>query len=99
MKTRFKDSGKPLIPYLHGNPAALAGDNHPVFFLKRILRDYDLSSILNRYPSETVGRPPFDPFLMILLVVFAYYESIRSTRKMEEWHGDSIGVRVIFPMR
>ena len=99
MKTRFKDSDKPLIPYLHGNPAALAGDNHPVFFLKRILRDYDLSSILNRYPSVTVGRPPFDPFSMILLVVFAYYESIRSTRKMEEWHGDSIGVRVIFPVR
>lgn len=99
MKTRFKDSDKPLIPYLHGNPAALAGDNHPVFFLKRILRDYDLSPILKRYRSETVGRPPFDLFLMILLGVYAYYVSIRSTRKMEDLHGDSIGVRVIFPMR
>jgi len=48
VKTRFKDSDKPLIPYLHGNLAALAGDKHPVFFLKRILRDYDLSPILKR---------------------------------------------------
>jgi hypothetical protein len=49
VKTRFKDSDKPLLPYLHGNAAAMAGEEHPVFFLRGILRGYDLSSILLRY--------------------------------------------------
>ena len=98
MKTRFKDSDKPLLPYLHGNAAAMAGEEHPVFFLRGILRGYDLSSILLRYRPNNVGRPPFNPFQMILLVVYSYFVSIRSTRKMEDLHGDSIGVRVIFPV-
>ena len=97
MKTNFRGADKPLFPFIHKDLYALLDEDHLIFFLRSILADYDLSPIINGYRSDNVGRAPFDPGKMVLLIVFAYWRGFRSSRTIERLFEDSLGARTIFP--
>ena len=97
MKTNFRGADKPLFPFLHKDLYRFLDVDHLIFFLRSILADYDLSPIVNGYRSDNVGRAPFDPGKMVLLLVFAYWRGFRSSREIERLFEDSIGARTIFP--
>ncbi len=97
MKTNFRGADKPLFPFIHKDLYALLDEDHLIFFLRSILADYDLSPIINGYRSDNVGRAPFDPGKMVLLIVFAYWRGFRSSRAIERLFEDSLGARTIFP--
>ena len=97
MKTNFRGADKPLFPFLHNDLYRLIDEDHLIFFLSQVLSDYDLSPILNSYRADNIGRSPFDPGKMVLLLVFAYCRGSRSSREIERLFEDSLGARAIFP--
>ena len=55
---------------------------HAVYFMLRLVCEHlDLREILNRY-QEPRGYPPFDPRMMVALVLYSYSQGIYSSRRI-----------------
>src|SRR5271156_2632919 len=78
--------------YRAWNPDAYAHQNHApadklpegdlVFFLLDVVPQLDLSRFYAYYEQETRGAPPFDPALMVCLLLYAYCVGVFSSRKI-----------------
>src|SRR5208337_4454831 len=53
-----------------------------VFFLIDVVPTLDLSRIHAPYQDETRGAPPFDPVMMVCLLLYAYCVGVFSSRKI-----------------
>src|SRR4051794_23190993 len=63
-------------------PATKLPDDDLVFFLIDVVPKLDLSSIHAPYQDETRGAPPFDPAMMVCLLLYAYCVGVYSSRKI-----------------
>src|SRR3954471_7260376 len=63
-------------------PATKLPDDDLVFFLIDVVPKLDLSSIHAPYQDETRGAPPFDPAMMVCLLLYAYCVGVFSSRKI-----------------
>src|SRR3989454_1641387 len=64
------------------SPAAKLPEGDLVFFLLDTVRRLDLSRFYAPYEQETRGAPPFDPAMMVVLVLYAYCVGVFSSRKI-----------------
>src|SRR5438132_2226718 len=64
------------------SPAAKLPEGDLVFFLLDTVRRLDLSRFYAPYEQETRGAPPFDPAMMVCLVLYAYCVGVFSSRKI-----------------
>src|SRR5438132_10347064 len=64
------------------SPAAKLPEGDVVFFLLDTVRRLDLSRFYAPYEQETRGAPPFDPAMMVCLLLYAYCVGVFSTRKI-----------------
>jgi len=55
---------------------------------------FDLTAIYDDY-SQRRGAPPYEPSMMVKLIVYGYSEGIRSSRKLERACYEDIGFRVL----
>ena len=53
-----------------------------VFFLIDVMPHLDLRKFYAPYEAETRGAPPFDPALMVCLLLYSYCIGVRSSRKI-----------------
>jgi transposase len=53
-----------------------------VFFLLDVVEHLDLEDIYASYEAETRGAPPFEPALLVCLLLYAYCVGIYSSRKI-----------------
>ena len=53
-----------------------------VFFLLDVVPQLDLTRFYAPYEEETRGAPPFDPALMVCLLLYAYCVGVYSSRKI-----------------
>lgn len=57
--------------------------NHLVHFVRKVVvEDLDLAKVYARY-TEAKGQPPYDPRLMVALLLYAYCRGIYSSRRIE----------------
>src|SRR3982751_2667688 len=63
-------------------PAAQLPEDDLVFFLLDVVPTLDLSPIHAPYQDETRGGPPFDPAMMVCLLLYAYCVGVFSSRKI-----------------
>jgi transposase len=82
-------SGKPYRPwtpehYRHEaySPEAKLPQDDLVFFLLDRVAHLDLSRFYAPYETETRGAPPFDPKMMVCLLLYAYCVGVFSSRKI-----------------
>ena len=68
---------------------------HKAYFILDIVRQLDLSSIYGSYDGSKGRQPPYDPRMMVGLLLFAYCEGITSSRKIERATYDSVAFRVL----
>ena len=54
-----------------------------VWFVIDTIRNLDLSSFLKRYRSDGRGHPAYNPRVMLTLLVYAYSQGVRSSRRIE----------------
>jgi transposase len=64
------------------SPAAKLPEGDVVFFLLDIVRRLDLSRFYAPYEQERRGAPPFDPAMMVCLLLYAYGIGVFSSRKI-----------------
>src|SRR5438093_10151841 len=64
------------------SPAAKLPEGDVVFFLLDTVRRLDLSRFYAPYEQETRGAPPFDPAMMVCLLLYAYCVGVFSSRKI-----------------
>src|SRR5437879_8880833 len=77
---------RPWTPELYAQqahaPAAKLPEDDLVFFLLDVVPKLDLSPIHAVYQDETRGAPPFDPAMMVCLLLYAYCVGVYSSRKI-----------------
>lgn len=61
----------------------LIAPDDPVRFLRQVLPTLDLSAFHARYQAER-GRPPYDPEMMLGLLLYGHMRRIRSSRRLAE---------------
>jgi transposase len=64
------------------SPAAKLPEGDLVFFLLDPVPQLDLGRFYAPYETETRGAPPFDPAMMVCLLLYAYCVGVFSSRKM-----------------
>jgi len=86
MNTAGAKAYRPWNPELYAqqahSPAAKLPDDDLVFFLIDVVPKLDLSRIHAPYQDETRGAPPFDPAMMVCLLLYAYCVGVFSSRKI-----------------
>jgi len=65
--------------------------DHPVRFIDSCVDSIDLSPFYENYSHE--GKPPYDPSLMLKILVYAYSKGIRSSRKIAKACEEEISFR------
>src|SRR3954465_9142278 len=77
---------RPWTPELYAQqahaPAAKLPEDDLVFFLLDVVPKLDLAPIHAGYQDETRGPPPFDPAMMVCLLLYAYCVGVFSSRKI-----------------
>ena len=63
------------------SPGAKLPEGDVVFFLLDTVRRLDLRRFYAPYAQETRGAPPFDPAMMVCLLLYAYCVGVFSSRK------------------
>src|SRR5881628_2083291 len=64
------------------SPEAKLPEGDLVFFLLDTIPQLDLSCFYAPYETETRGAPPFDPAMMVCLLLYAYCVGVFSSRKI-----------------
>jgi transposase len=77
---------RPWTPELYAqqshSPASQLPEDDLVFFLIDVVSKLDLSQIHAPYQDETRGAPPFDPAMMVCLLLYASCIGVFSSRKI-----------------
>src|SRR3954453_24265799 len=88
MSTAGSKAYRPWNPELYAQqahaPAAKLPEDDLVFFLIDVVPRLDLSRIHAPYQDETRGAPPFDPAMMVCLLLYAYCVGVFSSRKIAQ---------------
>ena len=66
------------------SPEAKLPEDDLVFFLLDTVPHLDLSRFYAAYEAETRGAPPFDPQMMVCLLLYAYCGGVFSSRKIAQ---------------
>jgi len=74
--------------------ADLLPKEHEVFFVRETVLKADLSQIYGSY-TATKGQPPYQPSMMVALLLYAYIRGVRSARKIERMLWEDIPMRYL----
>lgn len=69
-------------------------EGHQVYFLSEVIEKLDLQLIYNRY-REFRGQPPYNPTMMVKILIYAMTKGIHSSRKIEKALYEDVGMRVL----
>jgi transposase len=88
MSEPYRKTYRPWDPqrYRHEahSPDAKLSEGDMVFFVLDTVPQLDLSRFYTPYEDETRGAPPFDPAMMVCLLLYAYCVGVFSSRKIAQ---------------
>lgn len=70
-------------------------EDHLVWFVIDVVAKIDTSAFHARHPNDGVGRPAYDPDMMLALLFYAYGTGVRSSRRIEAACVSDAAYRVI----
>jgi len=105
-KGRVQEYGNASTPFrlqldrqlvlLPGGQPPLLPDDHFVFFIIDFVQSLDLSALMVKYKRKIgVGRPAYDPTVMLTLILFCYCNGVTSSRGIERHCREHIPCRII----
>src|SRR5438270_345031 len=74
-------------------------EDHLVWTVLGAVDQMDLGCFADRYRLGAAGRAPFDPAVMVALLLYAYARGIRSSRGIERACWEDVAFKVIAGMR
>ncbi len=70
-------------------------EGHLALFIVDVVAVLDLSAIFEVYEAERRGQPPYDPRMMVALLLYAYCTGRPSSRKIERATHEDVAYRVL----
>ena len=70
-------------------------ENDLVYFILDTVNELDISAITEKYEQEERGYPPYNPRMMMALLIYAYCRGIFSSRKIMQACEERLTFRVI----
>ena len=70
-------------------------EDHLVYFITEVVASLDLDDIYRDYTGVLGGQPPYDPQMMVGLLLYSYCIGMPSSRKIEKATKDQIAFRVL----
>ena len=70
-------------------------DKHLAYFVSDVIDNLDLSAMEAVYGNEKRGQPPYDPWMMTKVLVYAYCVGVFSSRRIERRLVEDIAFRVL----
>jgi transposase len=92
---RFKTPNRNQLMLFPPNLNDWVSGNHPARFVVDFVETLDLSRFYAKYGENGDGQPPYDPKMMIAILLYANMLGILSSRKIERVLEDDIGFRYI----
>lgn len=89
---RYDQSQQYLLPLNKGD---LLPEDHLVFMVSDIVDMLDLSSIIAYYERTKVGNPPYDPRMMVKLLIYGNCTGRRSSRMIRNAVHEDVGFRIL----
>jgi transposase len=70
-------------------------ERHLAWFVIDAVVEMDLDAFYVAYRTDGRSRPPYDPAMMVALLLYAYARGIRSSRVIERACGEDVAFRVL----
>lgn len=70
-------------------------EGHLAWFVIDVVGELDTAALHARHPNDGVGRPAYDPDMMLTVVLYAYANGLRSARRIEAACRTDAAYRVI----
>ena len=70
-------------------------EKHLAYFVSDVVDNLDLSALDAVYGKEKRGQPPYDPWMMTMVLVYAYCVGVFSSRRIERRLIEDIAFRVL----
>src|ERR1700719_4242969 len=70
-------------------------EGHLVYFVSDVVNQLDLAAVHAVYGDEKRGQPPYDPRLMIKLLVYGYCTGVFSSRRIQKRLQEDIPFKVL----
>ncbi len=83
MDKTFKPCDRKQLLLLPPNLLDWLPEGHLARFMMDMVEQLDLSAIYNSYSNKR-GQPPYDPGMMVCLLLYAYCIGVPSSRKIEK---------------
>ncbi len=77
------------------SPQEWLPESHLAYFLMDVVDALDLRAIPAKYEAELRGYPPYDPRMMLTLLIYGYCVGVRSSRQIERKTHEDVAFRVI----
>ncbi len=94
-KTRFRRYDPDQLFLLPPDMKEWLPEGDLAYFMMDVVRGLDLGAIYNDYNGTAGGQPPYDPEMMVSLLLYGYCVGIPSSRKLERATHDSVSFRVL----
>ena len=70
-------------------------EDHLARFILEVIEELDLSAVYAPYEKELRGFPPYEPKMMVALLLYAYSMGVTSSRKIERKTREDVAFRVL----
>ncbi len=94
-KTHFREYNPDQLFLLPPDMKEWLPEGDLVYFVMDVVRGLDLNAIYDEYNGCSGGQPPYDPEMMVSLLVYAYCLGIPRSRKIEQATYYSVPFRVL----
>src|ERR1700676_5573281 len=81
-RKKYRPWNPAAYAHLTFSPAERLPEDDLVFFLLDTVPQLDLDAFYASYEVETRGQPPFDPALLVCLLLYSYSVGVYSSRKI-----------------
>lgn len=94
-KTHFREYNPDQLFLLPPDMKEWLPEGDLAYFIMDVVSGLDLSRIYDDYDGSSGGQPPYDPDMMVSLLLYGYCVGIPSSRKIEQATYHSVPFRVL----
>lgn len=95
MKKTFKSCDRKQMLLLPPSLLDWVPEGHLSHFILETVEQIDLSAIYQSYGGDGRGQPPYDPEMMVSLLLYAYCIGVPSSRQIEKRTYEDIAFRMV----
>jgi len=89
---RYQPDQSFLLP---PSPRDWLSEDHLAYFISEAVDSFDLSAFYERYEGDGRRNQPFDPRMMVKVILYGYATGIRSSRKLARRLEEDVAFRVL----